>query len=124
MFTGIPSNEIVSRHIHKLVQVMYISHFFFYGLVYEAHVLHNSLFQVLGETIHIASEYLGHEAKAVSAGSKVEASEAENPKLRRGLISAMDEANTTKEKAKALVDDLKVEKQLTVEKDEQLQAAN
>ena len=54
----------------------------------------------------------------------MEASEAENPKLRRGLISAMDEANTTKEKAKALVDDLKVEKQLTVEKDEQLQAAN
>ena len=86
--------------------------------------MHNSLFQVLGETIHIASEYLGHEAKAVSVGSKVEASEAENPKLRRGLISAMDEANTTKEKAKALVDDLKVEKQLTVEKDEQLQAAN
>lgn len=36
----------------------------------------------------------------------------------------MDEANTTKDKAKALVDDLRTEKQLTVEKDEQLQAMN
>ena len=79
---------------------------------------------MLGGTIHITSKYLGHEAKAVLAGSKVEALEAENPKLRRGFISAMDEANTTKQKAKALVDDLKVEKQLTVEKDEQLQATN
>ena len=82
--------------------------------------MHNSLFQVLGETIHIASEYLGHEAKAVSAGSKVEASEAENPKLKRGLISTMDEANTTKEKAKALGDNLRAERQLTLEKDKQL----
>ena len=70
------------------------------------------------------SKYLGHEAKVVLAGSKVEALEAENAKLRRDLISAMDEANTSKKKAKDLVDDLKVEKQLTMEKDEQLQVAN
>ena len=70
------------------------------------------------------SKYLGHEAKAVLAGSKVEALEAENAKLRRDLISAMDEANTSKKKAKDLVDDLKVEKQLTMEKDEQLQVTN
>ena len=36
----------------------------------------------------------------------------------------MDEANTTKEKSKALADDLRTEKQLTVEKNEQLQALN
>ena len=35
----------------------------------------------------------------------------------------MDKANTIKEKAKVLGDDLRVEKQLTLEKDEQLQAA-
>ena len=35
----------------------------------------------------------------------------------------MNEANTIKEKAKALGDDLRVERQLTLEKDEQLQAA-
>jgi len=40
------------------------------------------------------------------------------------LIAAMDKANTTKEKAKALANELKVEKQLMVQKDEQLQAAN
>ena len=36
----------------------------------------------------------------------------------------MDEANIAKEKAKALANDLTVEKQLTVEKDKQLQATN
>ena len=35
----------------------------------------------------------------------------------------MDEANTVKEKAKVLGDDLKAERQLTLEKDEQLQVA-
>ena len=79
---------------------------------------------MLGETIHIISKYLSHEVKAASVGSKVEALEAENAKLRKKLISAMDEANTTKEKSKALADDLKTEKKLTVEKDEQLQAVN
>ena len=68
--------------------------------------------------IHIMSEYLSHEVKATSVGSKVEALEAENAKLRKELISTMDEANTAKEKAKALADDLRTEKQLNVEKDE------
>ena len=35
----------------------------------------------------------------------------------------MDEANTAKEKAKVLTDDLRAEKQLSLEKDEQLLAA-
>ena len=68
--------------------------------------------------IHIMSGYLSHEVKATSVGSKVEALEAENAKLRKELISTMDEANTTKEKTKALADDLRTEKQLNVEKDE------
>ena len=48
----------------------------------------------------------------------------EKSKLRKELISAMDEANTTKEKAKALADNLRMKKQLTIKKDEQLQAVN
>ena len=56
-------------------------------------------------------------------GSKVEALEAEVAKLRRDLITAMDDANTAKEKAKALANGLKVEKQLTMQKDEQFQTA-
>ena len=47
----------------------------------------------------------------------------ENSKLKKDLIVAMDEANTVNEKAKVLGDDLRVERQLTLEKDEQLQAA-
>ena len=67
-------------------------------------------FQVLGETIHITSEYLSHEMKAVAVGSKVEALEAKNSKLRRDLISAMAKAKSAKEKAKALANELRVEK--------------
>ena len=52
--------------------------------------------------------------------SRVEALEAENSKLKKDLISAMDEANTVKEKIKVMGGDLRVERQLTVEKDEQL----
>ena len=58
------------------------------------------------------------------AASKEEALDAEVVKLKRDLIATMDDANTAKEKAKALADKLKVEKQLTVQNDEQLQAAN
>ena len=54
--------------------------------------------------------------------SKVEALEAENSKLKKDLIVAMDEANTIKEKAKTLGDDLRAERQLILEKDEQLLA--
>ena len=77
----------------------------------------------MGESIHITLKYLSHEAKAAPVRSKVEALEAENSKLRKDLISAMDEANTVKEKVKVLGDNLRVERQLTLEKDEQLQAA-
>ena len=54
--------------------------------------------------------------------SKMEALEAENSKLKKDLIVTMDEANTIKEKAKTLSDDLKAERQLILEKDEQLLA--
>ena len=54
--------------------------------------------------------------------SRMEALEAKNSKLKKDLIVAMDEANTSKEKAKTLSDDLKAQRQLTLEKDEQLLA--
>ena len=43
--------------------------------------------------------------------------------LRKDLIAAMDKANTAKEKAKVLFDDLRAERRLTLEKDKQLLAA-
>lgn len=57
------------------------------------------------------------------ATSKVEALEAEAAKLRRNLITTMEEANTAKEKAMTLADKLRVKKQITLQKNEQLQAA-
>ena len=52
----------------------------------------------------------------------MEALEAKNSKLKKDLIVAMDEANTIKEKAWVLSKDLRENKQLTLEKDEQLLA--
>ena len=75
---------------------------------------------MLGECFHITSKYVAHEAKIVLAVSRVEALKAKNSKLKKDLISVMDEANTIKEKAKVLRDDLKAERQLTLEKDKKL----
>ena len=77
-------------------------------------------FYVLGESLHITSEYLTQEAKVASLTSKMEAMEAETSKLKQSLIDSMGEVNTLKEKVKALSDDLRAEHQLTLEKDEQL----
>ena len=78
---------------------------------------------MLGDSLHITSEYLTQEAKVASAVSRVEALKVENSKLKKDLLTAMDEANTLKEKIKVIGDNLMAKRQLTVEKDEQLQAA-
>ena len=75
---------------------------------------------MLEESLHITTEYLTQEAKVASLTSKMEAMEAETSKLKQSLIDSMGEANTLKEKVKALSDDLRAERQLTLEKDEQL----
>ena len=75
---------------------------------------------MLGESLHITTEYLTQEAKVASLTSKMEAMEAETSKLKQSLIESMGKANTLKEKVKALSDDLRAERQLTLEKDEQL----
>ena len=74
----------------------------------------------MGESLHITTEYLTQEAKVASLTSKMEAMEAETSKLKQSLIYSIGEANTLKEKVKALSDDLRAEHQLTLEKDEQL----
>ena len=75
---------------------------------------------MLGESLHITTEYLTQEAKVASLTSKMEAMKTETSKLKQSLIESMGEANTLKEKVKALSDDLRAESQLTLEKDEQL----
>ena len=78
---------------------------------------------MLGDSLHITSEYHTQEAEVASAVSRVEALKVENSKLKKELLTAIDEANTLKEKIKVTGDNLMAKRQLTVEKDEQLQAA-
>ena len=78
---------------------------------------------MLGESLHIASKYLTQEAKVASLASKMEVLEAENSTLKKKLIESMHEVNTLKESSKTLADDFRAERQLTLEKDEQLLVA-
>ena len=73
---------------------------------------------MLGESLHITSEYLASEAKVASTRSHASFMEAENSKLRKELIAAMDDANQAKEKLRILTEELRVERELTKEKDE------
>ena len=113
MFLGMSPKEVMGRHLHKLVQAVYLCkfilpHFFFIFLFFVFR--YGSFFQVLGESLHITSKYPTQEAKVASAVSRVEALEAENSKLKKDLIAAMDEANTIKGKIKVMGDDLRVER--------------
>ena len=78
---------------------------------------------MLGESLHIASEYLTQEAKVASLTSRMEVLDKENSTMKKKLIDSMHEVNTLKESTKTLSDDLRAERQLTLEKDEQLLAA-
>ena len=59
--------------------------------------------KVLGETMHITTQYLVNEEKAVVANSKVEALKTTASGLRNDLGAAMDALNASKEKTKALI---------------------
>ena len=101
----------MARQFLKIVQVVYLRNF---SLVLFCFVLF---------FLHITTEYLTQEAKVASVISRIKALEAKNSKLKKDLIVAMDKANTFIEKPKTLSDDLRAERQLTLEKDEQLLAA-
>ncbi|KAL0001016.1 hypothetical protein SO802_014797 [Lithocarpus litseifolius] len=94
----VPSYEMVNCHVHKLVQV-------------------------LGESMHITSQYLASEEKAVIATLRAEALEAKASGLRKDLIMVMDETNLSKEKIKVLTEELEGVKLLVKQKDELLAAA-
>ena len=74
--------------------------------------------------MHITSLYLLNEEKVVVANSKVEALKAGGSRLRRDLIATMDDSNASKEKLKALSEELNAKKLLMKQKDEQLATAN
>nr|POF10876.1 hypothetical protein CFP56_15998 [Quercus suber] len=119
-FSSIPSHELVSRHIYKLVQVFYST--FLHYTVKCLHLLKitnlSFSFQVLGESLRLMTDYLNSEEKVVVANSKVDSIEAESSKLRKDLIEAMDQSTKAKEKMKDLI-----EKKLVVQKNEEVQVA-
>nr|POE86858.1 hypothetical protein CFP56_24853 [Quercus suber] len=96
--SSVPSHELVSHHIHKLVQV-------------------------LGESLRITTYYLSAEEKIVMASSKAESVEAECSQLKKDLIAAMNEWNEANQKVKELTESLPVEKALVIQKDKEIQAA-
>ena len=114
-----PSHEMVSRHVHKLVQVLlpiFVHHFFFLIFIYLFIIFNGWLLEwlfvgkVLGETMHITTQYLANEEKAVVANSKVEPLEIKALGLRNDLGVAMDALNASKEKNKVLSEQLESEK--------------
>ena len=68
--------------------------------------------------MHITSQYLANEEKAMVATSKVQALEAEASGLRKDLIAVMDANNTSKEKFQAFSEQLNAKKFLAKQKDE------
>ena len=79
-----------------------------------------SICKVLGETMHITTQYLANKEKAVVANSKVEALETEASSLRNDLGAAMDALNASKEQANVLTEQLESEKRLVKQKDDLL----
>ena len=73
--------------------------------------------------MHITTQYLANEEKAVVANSKVEALEAEASGLRKDLITTMDSLNVSKEQVRVLTEQLEVERQSVKQKDELLATA-
>ena len=70
--------------------------------------------------MHITTNYLANEEKAVVANSKVEALEAEASGLRNNLGVAMDALNASKEKTKILTEQLESEKLVVKQNDDLL----
>ena len=73
---------------------------------------------MLGESLHLTSEYLALEAKIEYARSHASSLEAKNSKLKKELIAAMNDASLAKEKLRNSTEEFRVERKLTKEKDE------
>ena len=75
------------------------------------------------ESLCITTDYLNMEEKVVVANSKVEPVEVACSQLRKDLIVAVNERNEAHEKIKELIEVLRVEKVLVIQKDEEIQVS-
>ena len=73
--------------------------------------------------MHITTQYLANEEKAVVANSKVEALETEASGLQNDLGAAMDAINASKKQTKVLTEQLKSKNLLVKQKDNLLVSA-
>ena len=73
--------------------------------------------------MHLTTQFLANEEKAIMATSKVKDLEAKASRLRRDSIASMDAHNTSKEQVKVLTEQLGAEKLLVKQKDEVLALA-
>ena len=94
---SIPSYELVSRHIHKFMQVsnfallVSLLDFVLYTSVTFLFPIYSN--QVLGESLRIIVDYLNTEEKVVVATSKAESVEVECSQLKKDLTTTMNEKN-------------------------------
>ena len=95
--SSIPSHELISRHIHKLVHVsnsallVSLLDFVLYTTVTFFFSVYSN--QVLGESLRITTDYLNTEEKVVVATSKVESVEVECSQLKKDLTTTMNKKN-------------------------------
>lgn len=78
--------------------------------------------QVHGESLHLTTEYLAVEEKVVTANSRAKATEVKSSRLRKDLIEATNQANKAKAMLKKVSNQLKIEKMLVIQKDEEIQS--
>nr|POE68147.1 hypothetical protein CFP56_19798 [Quercus suber] len=94
--SSVHSHELISRHIHKLVQLCrpdFLALLICYGMC-------TAFFSLSLESV-----------------------EAECSQLKKDLIAAMNEQNEANQRVKELTESLRVEKALVIQKDEEIQAA-
>ena len=68
----------------------------------------------------MTTDYLAMKEKVVMVNSRVEAVEVESSKLRKDLIETMDWANEAKDKLKEVTNQLRMERVLVIQKDEEI----
>ena len=76
--------------------------------------------QVLRESLCLTIDYLTKEEKVMMANSRTEVAKVESSRLRKDLIELMDQANEAKAKMKEVFEQLRIEKILKIQKDEEI----
>nr|POF18904.1 hypothetical protein CFP56_29727 [Quercus suber] len=72
------------------------------------------------KSLRLTTNYLAMKEKVVMVNLRAEVAEVESSKLRKDLIETMDQANEAKAKLKEVIDQLRMERMLVVQKDKEI----